>query len=251
MNRHCGLASVCILIIALALPRASPAVFHLAVIDEIMTSYDGDPNVQFVEIRMLAGSQQLVSDTVLGAFDASGSFIGDVLIVPGDVANGGAGVRWVMGTAAFQAASGLAPDFSMSAGLPTGGGMVCWGAPGIFPPAPGSWDHTDPVKYVDCVAYGSYSGPSNVLVGGPTPLDADGHSLVRISETNDNLSDFACGDPAGPVNNLGGSAALAATTPCPSSAIPVLPAWGLGALMLLVLAGGAFALQRPWTRGVG
>ena len=33
------------------------ALFHLAVIDEVMTSYDGDPEVQFVEIRMLLPGQ--------------------------------------------------------------------------------------------------------------------------------------------------------------------------------------------------
>ncbi len=35
-------------------PKGAPAAFHFSVIDEIMTSYGGDPNVQFVEIRMLA-----------------------------------------------------------------------------------------------------------------------------------------------------------------------------------------------------
>ena len=39
-------------------PRTTDAVFHFSGIDEVMTSYDGDPTVQFVEIRMfLAGHQ--------------------------------------------------------------------------------------------------------------------------------------------------------------------------------------------------
>ena len=44
-----------------------------------------------------------------------------------------------------------------------------------------------------------------------TPLDANGHSLRRVSHTDDNETDFACGDPADPTNNAGESALLAAT----------------------------------------
>jgi hypothetical protein len=200
-------------LLALSVPRATSALFHFAVIDEVMTSYGGDAGVQFVEIRMLAASQNFVMNSVLGAFDASGSYIGDVLIVPGNVLSG-TNRRWIMATAAFQTASGLTPDFIIPAGLPAGGGMVCWGAPGISAPPPGSWDHTNPNSYVDCVAYGTYSGPPNAHVGTPTPLDADGHSLVRTTDTNNNANDFDCGDPATPQNNAGDTASLAATTAC-------------------------------------
>ena len=200
-------------------PR-SQALFHFAVIDEVMTSYGGDANVQFVEIRMLAGSQNMVMNSVLGAFDSTGSYLGDVLIVPGNVVNSGAGVRWIMGTSAFATASGLTPDFTMpgmgGVSLPTTGGMVCWGAPGISPPAPGSWDHTVPANYVDCLAYGTYSGPSNIHIGTPTPLDAVGHSLQRITDTDNNANDFVCANPAIPTKNNGTSASMAATTPCPA-----------------------------------
>ena len=196
----------------------SQAVFHFAVIDEVMTSYGGDANVQFVEIRMLTSGQNLVMNSVLGAFDASGSYLGDVLIVPGNVASSGVGVRWIMGTSAFATASGLTPDFTMpgmgGVSLPTTGGMVCWGAPGVSPPAPGSWVHTNPSNYVDCLAYGSYSGPTNVHIGTPTSLDAIGHSLQRVAETDNNANDFVCADPATPKKNNGTTVSMAATTPC-------------------------------------
>lgn len=186
-------------------PRTSEAVFHFAVIDEVMTSYDGDATVQFVEINMLVSSQNFVANTVLAAFDDSGSYLGDVLLVPGNVPNSGSNVRWIMGTSQFQTVSGLAPDFTMPADLPTSGGMVCWGGP---------VDHTNPAQYVDCVAYGTYSGPSNVHVGTPTSLDADGHSLQRTQDTANNAADFDCGDPADPTNNAGSSVSLVATISC-------------------------------------
>jgi len=247
MKRLGSLVGAGIVTLMLWLPGTARALFHFAVIDEIMTSYGGDPNVQFVEIDMLALGQNLVANSILGVFDTSGSYIGDVLVVPGNVPNSGTGVRWIMGTSQFQTASGLAPDFIMPAGLPTLGGMICWGAPGVAVPPPGSWDHTIPGNYVDCVAYGTYSGPSNVFVGTPTPLNADGHSLVRVSETHDNATDFACADPAGPEDNSGTTASMAATTPC-LAPVPMLPPWGL-ALWTAVLLGSGLWLARSGGRG--
>ncbi|MEE8347055.1 MAG: hypothetical protein V3S20_06890 [Dehalococcoidia bacterium] len=197
----------------------SQAAFHISEIDEVMTSYGGDTNVQFVEIEMLLAGQNITTNSVLGAFDASGNYLSDVLVVPGDVVSG-ANRRWLMATTQFQTVSGLTPDFIMPASLPTGGGMVCWGAPGLTPPAPGSWDHTNPNNYIDCVAYGTYSGPGNLKIGTtvgsfPAPDDADGHSLQRTQDTNSSANDWVCADPAGPTkNNPITSASLAATTAC-------------------------------------
>ena len=197
----------------------SQANFTRAAIDEVMTSYGGDANVQFVEIEMLARGQNVTTDTVLGAFDASGNYLSDLLVVPGDVASG-ENRPWLMGTTQFQTVSGLAPDFIMPAGLPTDGGMVCWGAPGFrVPDPPGSWDHTNTAKYIDCVAYGTYSGPGNLKIGTttgsfPARDDADGHSLRRVQHTSSDANDWVCPDTARPQNNDFMSASLIATTPC-------------------------------------
>jgi hypothetical protein len=239
-------------------PRAH-ALFHLAVIDEVMTSYGGDPAAQFVEIEMLAGSQNLVHHSILAAFDASGAYVGDILEVPANVANSGSGVRWLAGTSAFQTASGLAPDFVMPSGiLPSGGGMVCFGGGGgILPANPPTWSRTTFTNYVDCVAYGSYSGPSNLHVGTPTSIAPDGHSIVRVSETDDNAADFACGDPASPTTNAPASASLTATTACPAppAAEIGVPAVKLIALDNLSNAGKAkvvyVAKDGAVTKGVG
>ena len=213
----------------LAAPQPARALFHIAVINELMTSYDGDPNVQFVEIEMLFGFQTQVSNSVLSIFDATGAFVDEALVVPADIDNDGAGNHWIMGTTALETAAGIQVDFEFPPGLLPESGMVCWGAPGTLPPAdPNSWDHTDPASYVDCVAYGSYTGPTNVHIGTATPISPDGHSLQRISETDDNETDFACGDPADPTNNSEQSGSLAATIPCPEP----------GQLLLLLVGGG-------------
>jgi hypothetical protein len=218
----------------LGVARPSSAIFHATVIDEVATSYNGDPTVQFVEMRMLSGLQNFVQNSVFAAFDANGNYINDLLVVPGTVPNSGAGVRWLIGTSAFQTASGVVPDFVIPSGiLPTGGGMLCYGGgPGgpnrIAPALPNSWIHADLSNYVDCVAYGTYAGSTNALIGTPTPLDGDGHSLQRLGTApsptvpQNNAVDYGCGDPLTPENNVPGpghSASLPATTQCPACAV--------------------------------
>ena len=193
----------------LAAATIGHANFHRAKIDEILTSYGGDADAQFVEILMVTGGQGVVNGSKLTAFDDQGNFIGTVLTVGNNV-SGGADRRWIMGTTAFEQASGLDVDFVFTPGLPTGGGMVCWGKPS----AGNEDDASCSGNYVDCVAYGSYAGPTNNCIGTATPLSADGHTLRRTSCTADNLADFACADPGDPENNAGATVQLAATTAC-------------------------------------
>ena len=216
MMRRCAAVFACALLLSSFAPRAE-ALFHLAVLDEVLTSYGGNPNEQFIEVRMLAGSQNLVANSVFAAFDNTGAYVGDLLVVPSNVANSGAGTRWLIGTSAFQSATGLAPDFVMPAGvLPTGGGMVCFGGGGgALPQNPPTWSRTNFGTYVDCLAYGTYAGSTNTVIGTPTPLNGDGHSLQRIgASTHNNAADFTCGDPSTPQNNAGATVSMPATTSC-------------------------------------
>jgi hypothetical protein len=214
---------VALAVCSLATP--SRAAFHVTVIDEVMTSYNGDAGVQFIEMRMLAGLQSFVANSVLAAFDANGNYVADILVVPNNVTNSGIGVRWLVGTAGFQTQSGITPDFVMPAGiLPTGGGMVCYGGGGgLVPKNPPNWSRTDFSTYVDCLAYGTYSGPTNVKIGTPTTLNGDGHSLQRGTTTSNNAADFSCADPATPENNSGDKGSMPATSPCGASGATPTP----------------------------
>ena len=277
MRRPVSLLSLCVALLALSTPRTSSAAFHIAEIDEIMTSYSGDPNVQFLEIQMLGVGQGIVSGSQVGAFDPSGAFLGQVYSVPGNV-GGGNQRRWLMGTSGFATASGLIPDFVMPPGMPTDGGMVCWGKP---------FNASNPAAYVDCIAYGTYSGSSNIHVGTPTSLDADGHSLRRVSHTNDSATDFECADPADPENNDSDTIPMAATTPCagapvcgndmlesgeecdgsddgacpgeclgnctcpPPPGVPTLPRPLVGLGAALLVGGGLWAIRKQRARATG
>jgi hypothetical protein len=81
-------------------------------------------------------------------------------------------------------------------------------------PDPGSWGHSNPENYIDCVAYGGYSGPIPSHVGTASLEDPQGHSMHRVFDTNDNDADFRCGTPS-PQDILFDQASyLMASTPC-------------------------------------
>ena len=215
-----GFVAVCLF------PDTSSAVFHLAVIDEVMTSYNGDPTAQFVEIRMLAPNQNFVGDafgggfhSFLAVFDTNGTFVGNALEITTDLPNGGEDVRWIMATSSLAAAvgGGWMPDFVIPGPLylPTSGGMICWGKP---------FSATNPNSYVDCLAYGNYTGPSNNWIGStPNPVTPEGHSLVRFSDMRNSLA-FGCADTATPTNNSIPQMpqSLPATDPCPPTPTPTV-----------------------------
>lgn len=189
--------------LTLSLPPPALASFHLAEIDEVLVGYGGDAGVQFVEIEMLAGGQNLVAGSKLAAFDASGAFLSVVLTVGSNVASG-AGRRWIMATSDFETVSGLAADFLFAGGLPSDG-MVCWGKP---------VNQQTPSNYVDCVSYGAFTGVGNVHTASPNASRPVGRSLRRVAHGNDSSTDFVCAATGDPENNAGETVALPATSPC-------------------------------------
>ena len=220
-------AAVIACLAVLAVAPTAHAVFHVAHISEVMSGVGADPSVQYVEISMDIGFQNAVQNTRLTAFNCDGSSHRVLIIVPSSVANEGAGVKWIMASESFAAASGIAPDFTWNTGtdgsIDPSCGMVCWGAPGVLAPMPGSWSETDANQYVDCIAYGGYSGPTKTSdpdndgvdssSGTPSALAAgDGaQSLTRTGSTNDNAADFMLAAPT-PTNNAGAAATFGGST---------------------------------------
>lgn len=197
-------------------PAPSRALFHLAHISEMISGVNGDPSVQYVEIRMNnAFMQNAVGNTRLTAFNCDGTSSSVLLLVPSNVTQFGLDARWLMATTNFAAAAGITPDFTwnpaVSGSIDPTCGMVCWGAPGFIPPAPGNWSATDQNNYVDCVGYGGYTGPTKTSIhdgtptsGTPTTLNAGNgtSSLTRIGFAGNNTADFMLAAPT-PTNNVG------------------------------------------------
>jgi hypothetical protein len=188
-------------------PKPAYALFHISVIDEAMFGANGDPNIQFVEIKMLTGSQNVVAHTRLTAWSADGTTATVLFEVPASVSASGTDMRWIMGTTAYATASGMTPDFIFPPATLPSTGQICWGAPGVTPPNPPTWDPAVPANYVDCIPYGGYSpGDTTKIRFGPaTSLGlGDGtSSLTRTSRTGNTSVDFALACPS-PTNNFGG-----------------------------------------------
>ena len=191
-------------LLLLLVPASARAVFHIAVIDEVMSGAGGNPNVQYVEIRTLTGGQNDVCHSRLTVFKCvadGGGFqvlidnLGGASAVNPCLADSTAGHRWIMASpsaATFLAASGITPDFTWDNGvtgnIPTSCGMVCWGAPGTLtpPPNPPTWMAGDPTQYVDCVAYGPYDGTAEPL-GNPAATDTPGNGTFSLTRTGDTM----------------------------------------------------------------
>ena len=143
-------------------PHPASATFHFMSISEIGAGFGGDLDVQFVELRLEAGGQTNLPNTRLTAFDAAGNAT-ELVLSDHAVANGTNGANILYATTAFATATGVTPDFVIPAGLVSPTGMICWGAPGVAPPSPSSWDLEKPNNYVDCVAYGSFAGATRAM----------------------------------------------------------------------------------------
>jgi hypothetical protein len=69
--------------------------------------------------------------------------------------------------------------------------MICWGAPvgsTLQPPAvPSSWDTTNPDNYVDCWAYGGYSGPTKTGMT-ETTAGAAGNGTMSLTRSGTSIT---------------------------------------------------------------
>lgn len=190
---------LCVLVCLLALPRSAAATFHVMSISEIGVGVGGNADVQFVELRLDFAGQTHLTDTRLTAFDAAGNAT-ELLLTPTDVGNGTAGANVLYATQAFTTRTTIAPDFLIPAGIITPTGMICWGAPGASAPDPSTWDLAKPNNYVDCVAYGGFTGATRNASGTPTTLPPGNptQTLARTKNTSANGSnddDFALAAP--------------------------------------------------------
>jgi hypothetical protein len=192
-----GLLSLVVLLSALSSPTPGGAIFHLALIDEVMSGVGGDPDAQYIEVRMEAPGQHIVHDTLLSVFDEdSNPALTLLLILPDDVPNSGTNLHWIMATQAFAELpqvqqAGFTPDVIFPPGILAPKGMVCWGAPEWAPP-PDEWPLDDelteeeegynfPFLYTDCVSYGGYGSP-------PFPPTCSGLAVVGKDDANNGFA---------------------------------------------------------------
>ena len=262
------LLAVAVLVVvsgANSLVQPTQAAHHIAEISEVMSGFDGDPDVQFVEVKRLGGVQTFVANTRLTAFNPDGTMAGVLLDPLGADLNFFNSGEWVMGTAAFEAAAGISADFVFSPGILPAAGMVCWGAPDTAAPPPNTWDASDPNNYVDCVSYGgaAFAG-TNPMSPNPASSGAgDGTMSLTRSVTSspkitnpwrnsDDDTDFKLAVPS-PENDAGQVGSLIPSTPpvggvsldeglrgLPAASTASMAAWLVAGVLGALLVTGSF-----------
>lgn len=172
------------------------AAFHLMKVVEVFPGTAAQPDAQFVELQMFANGQNFVNGHAIRVYNASGVQT-NVISFTSDVASGANQSSILVATTQAATLFGIAADLTMPPVLPLGGGKVCFDG-------------------FDCVAWGSYSGPTAGVGssfhpdGGLVPgsaaqrrIDRGNPSLLDASDdTDDSASDLRFGAPK-PRNNAG------------------------------------------------
>jgi hypothetical protein len=176
------------------------AAFHLMKVSEVFPGTPADPSAQFVELQMYASGQNFVSGHSIRVSNASGVQT-NVISFANDVANGANQSSILVATTQAVSLFGVPADFVMPAVLPAGGGKVCFDG-------------------FDCVAWGSYTGPSAGVGAAFHPTDGlvpgsaakrridrgNATLLEAIDDTDSSSGDFVFASPL-PRNNAGTTAA--------------------------------------------
>jgi hypothetical protein len=215
-----------LIVMPLALDSNVLATNHFVQIRQVMTGANGNANVQFVEMRMQFGGQNLWGNhTSLLFFNAAGAQVGSFPItvdIRTDV-GGGTNMSVLFATQAFANLPGApTPDFIIPAGLlqPTNG-KICFKSPN-----PG---HPFPVTL--CLSYGTVTGSTEGAGTAAPALPTTGaKSLKRTAAAADRWSDlanngsfhsnlnshFAISDAA-PVNSFGASGPMSFFSDVPAA----------------------------------
>jgi hypothetical protein len=175
--------------VLLSTAAAAAAATNQVLLSEILGSWQGDDDVQFVELVVaVEGATDVGGGSLTFATDA-----GDrrSFQIPADVPKGDAGRRILFATTHGSEVMGILPDFILPSGLlPPRTGRVCYQVP----------DDRGGTDAVDCLAYGGFTG-SNATFGAPLAIGPDDRSLERISGSGTNRVDWRGRLQPTPANN--------------------------------------------------
>jgi hypothetical protein len=185
---------------AVLLSTAAPvaAATNQVLLSEILGSWQGDDDVQFVELVLAVDGATDVSGASL-TFASTG--VGDRRSFQfiADVTNGDAGRRILLATTHGAQVMGIVPDFILPSGLlPPRTGRVCYQIPDLL----------GGTTLVDCLAYGGFTG-SNGSFGVPLAIGPDDRSLERVSASGTNRVDWRGRLAPTPANNANALVTLA------------------------------------------
>ena len=205
--------------------RPAYATFHLVNITKVMVGFNGNTNIQALELKMVSGGQNLVAGMEIGYYDGSGNKLGTLGTFGANLPNSLSGDNILCATALFRDTFGITPDLLITPGFLVTSGQISFEKSTCF---------------VNSIAYGDV----------PTPLPSSGSSaaaplpsqgaavLVRtvddaiapscpLSENSGARLVLRTGSPTNPVvfrNNARNTVNVFSTVTGTDGAPPVLPA---------------------------
>jgi hypothetical protein len=193
-----ALATVAVILATVGIARAQATI----VLDEMVSSWQGDDEIQYIELRMLGANLTMLANTAALVFDdATGSADGRrTAFFTQNVTRGVVNAKILVASTKARDLASVQPDFLLPAGFfHVKAGRVCFAANG-----------NSGLVLVDCVAYGAYTG-DNGTFGAPTPLTPDNRALQRMALKGRNRADWT--SVLDPVleNNAGATGTLPAT----------------------------------------
>jgi predicted aconitase with swiveling domain len=167
------------------------ASFHLTKIEELFPGSVDAPNAQFIELQMYASGQNFVTGKSVVVTNAAGAPVG-TFTFPGNVSNGQDQATILLATPEAETLFGVSADLAMTPVIAAAGGSACWAGT------------------IDCVAWGSYSGPTTntgppfspagLVLGQSmerkTGGGTDPNQLDAGDDTNDSSADFQLATPS-------------------------------------------------------
>ena len=169
-SRSLALAAALLLAVGLSWARQGAAEsqsFHLVEINKIMVGYNGNMNLQAVELKMILGAENLVSGTSIAVYDSIGGLRSTLGSFLNNVTNAVAGDRILCATAGFRDAFGITPDLLITPGLLTATGQVAF---------------EKPTCRINTVAYGNVPLPLTGTTSASPLLPHGATALVRITD---------------------------------------------------------------------
>ena len=88
---------------AALMPARAHSAFHIMHLTEVMSGFNGDPDVQYVELELDLAGQNLVASTRLTAFNQDGTSHTVLVVTPGNVGISQLGAKILYATPEFEA----------------------------------------------------------------------------------------------------------------------------------------------------
>ena len=202
---------------------AAPQTFHLSQISKLLVGYNGDTDIQAMEIDFLNGGQNLFAGVSVAVYDSVGNPIATLGSFPSNLPNGLTTDFVLCATAKFRDTFGIQPDLVITPGIPVRTGQIAF--------------RDDLGCLVNALAYGKVTVPLNGTTAAPSILPDLAYALVRtvndailpscpLSEDAAARFEFRSGSAASPIafrNNLRASVNVFSTLTGAETPVPAAP----------------------------